>query len=36
MAGAVIAGLTDDPAFPAPTVDLKILKAAADCLNGNH
>ena len=33
MAGAVVAGLTNNPAFPAPTVDLKILQAATDDLN---
>jgi hypothetical protein len=33
MAGAVIAGLTGNPAFPAPTVDLKAVQAAADGLN---
>ena len=33
MAGAVITGLTNNPAFPAPTVDLKALQAAADDLN---
>ena len=33
MAGAVITGLTNNPAFPAPTVDLKAMKAAADDLN---
>jgi len=32
MAGAVITGLTGNPAFPAPTVDLKIVQAAADDL----
>ena len=32
MAGAVITGLTNNPAFPAPTVDLKSLQAAADDL----
>ena len=32
-AGAVIAGLTNNPAFPAPTVDLKTVQAAADDLN---
>jgi hypothetical protein len=31
--GAVITGLTDNPAFPAPTVDLKAVQAAADELN---
>ena len=33
MAGAVIAGLTNNPAFPAPSVDLKAVQAAADDLN---
>ncbi len=33
MAGAVIAGLTNNPTFPAPTVDLKAMQAAADALN---
>jgi len=33
MAGAVIAGLTNNPSFPAPTVDLKAVQAAADNLN---
>jgi hypothetical protein len=33
MAGAVIAGLTNNPSFPAPTVDLKGVQAAADDLN---
>jgi len=33
MAGAVIAGLTNNPAFPAPKVDLKTLQAARDDLN---
>jgi hypothetical protein len=32
MAGAVITGLTNNPAFPAPTVDLKAAQAAADDL----
>ena len=32
-AGAVITGLANNPAFPAPTVDLKALQAAADDLN---
>ena len=32
MAGAVISGLTGNPAFPAPTVDLKAVQAAADAL----
>jgi len=31
-AGAVITGLTNNPAFPAPTVDLKTVQAAADDL----
>ena len=30
MAGAIIAGLTDNPAFPSPTVDLKAVQAATD------
>ena len=33
MAGAIITGLTNNPAFPAPTVDLKSVQAAADDLN---
>jgi hypothetical protein len=33
MAGAVINGLTNNPAFPAPTVDLKTVQAAVDELN---
>ena len=33
MAGAVINGLTNNPAFPAPTVDLKTAQAAVDDLN---
>jgi hypothetical protein len=33
MAGSVISGLTNNPAFPAPTVDLKEVQAAADDLN---
>ena len=33
MAGAVITGLTDNPDFPAPTVDLKTVQEAADDLN---
>ena len=33
LAGAVIAGLTNNPAFPNPPVDLKTLQAAADDLN---
>lgn len=28
MAGAVISGLTNNPAFPAPTVELKAVQAA--------
>jgi hypothetical protein len=32
-AGAVITGLTDNPAFPAPTAELKAVQAAADELN---
>ena len=32
MAGAVITGLTGNPAFPAPTVDLKTVQAAANGL----
>jgi hypothetical protein len=32
MAGAVISGLTGNPAFPASTVDLKAVQAAADAL----
>ena len=32
MAGAVITGLTGNPAFPAPTVDLKAVQAASDAL----
>ena len=32
MAGAVITGLINNPAFPAPTVDLKTVQAAADDL----
>ena len=31
-AGAVISGLTNNPAFPAPTVDLNAVQAAADDL----
>ena len=31
-AGAVISGLTSNPAFPAPTVDLNAVQAAADDL----
>ena len=30
MAGAVVNGLTGNPAFPAPPVDLKAVQAAAD------
>ena len=33
MAGAVVTGLTNNPAFPAPTVDLKAVQAAVDQLN---
>jgi hypothetical protein len=33
MAGAIVTGLTDNPAFPAPTVDLKTVQAAAEELN---
>jgi hypothetical protein len=33
MAGAVITGLTNNIAFPAPPVDLKAAQAAADDLN---
>jgi hypothetical protein len=33
-ASAVIAGLTNNPSFPTPTVDLKTVQAAADNLNG--
>ena len=33
MAGTVITGLTNNSAFPAPTVDLKAVQAAADSLN---
>ena len=32
-AGAVITGLTNNPALPAPTVDLKTVQAAIDGLN---
>jgi hypothetical protein len=32
-AGAVISGLTNNPAFPVPTVDLKAVQTAADDLN---
>ena len=31
--GAIIKGLTDNPAYPAPPVDLKTLQAAVDDLN---
>ncbi len=30
MAGAVIAGLTGNPSFPAPTVEIKAVQEAAD------
>ena len=33
MAGGVIAGLTDNPSFPAPTVDLKTVETAVNDLN---
>lgn len=33
MAGAIITGLTDNPAFPAPAVDLKAVQAAAEDLS---
>jgi hypothetical protein len=33
MAGAIITGLIDNPAFPAPAVDLKDVQAAADDLS---
>jgi hypothetical protein len=33
MAGAVVTGLSNNPAFPAPTVDLKAVQAAVDQLN---
>ena len=33
MTSAVIAGLTNNPSFSAPTVDLKAVQAAADDLN---
>ncbi len=33
MAGAIVTGLTGNPAFPAPTVDLKTVQAAAEGLN---
>ena len=32
MAGAVITGLTNNPAFPTPTVDLKAVQGAAEDL----
>jgi hypothetical protein len=32
IAGAVIPDLTGNPAFPAPTVDLKAVQASADAL----
>ena len=32
MAGAVITGLTNNPAFPTPTVDLKAVQVAAEGL----
>jgi len=32
IAGAVIPDLTGNPAFPAPTVDLKAVQAASDAL----
>jgi hypothetical protein len=32
MAGAIITGLTNNPAFPAPTVDLKAVQDAVDGL----
>jgi len=32
-AGAIISGLTDNPAFPMPPVDLKTMQAAVDGLN---
>ena len=32
MAGGVITALTGNPAFPAPTVDLETVQAAADAL----
>ena len=32
-ASAIIAGLTNNPSFPAPTVDLQTVQAAADELN---
>jgi len=33
MAGDIIAGLTNNPSFPAPTVDLKTLEAVVTDLN---
>ncbi len=33
MAGAVVTGLTNNSAFPSPTVDLKAVQSAADSLN---
>jgi hypothetical protein len=33
MAGAIVTGLTNNPAFPSPTFDLKAVQAAADDLN---
>jgi hypothetical protein len=33
LAGAVVTGLTDNPIFSAPTIDLKTVQAAADDLN---
>jgi hypothetical protein len=33
MGGAIITGLANNPAFPAPPVDLKAVQAAADDLN---
>jgi hypothetical protein len=33
MAGGVIAGITNNPAYPAPTVDLKTVETAVDDLN---
>jgi hypothetical protein len=32
-AGAIITGLTNNPSLPAPTVDLKTVRVAADELN---
>jgi hypothetical protein len=32
MAGGIIAGLTNNPAFPAPSVDLKTIEIAVDDL----